>query len=128
MNAEPEALVKFYGLLLGDFNIAPEDRDIHDPEAWRGHVLFSDPEKEAFRRLLDSGLCDTFRLFNQEENSFSWWDYRMHAFRRNMGLRIDHVLASKELCDSCRGSWIDKEPRRRERPSDHAPVVAEFNP
>lgn len=113
-------------VVLGDFNIAPDDRDVHDPDAWRGRVLFSDPEQAAFARLLKLGLCDTFRQFNQQEKSFSWWDYRMHAFRRNMGLRIDHVLASDALCKSCIASTIDKEPRRLERPSDHAPVVAEF--
>lgn len=113
-------------VLIGDFNIAPEDRDVHDPKAWEGRVLFSEPEKAAFRRLLAAGLCDTFRLFEQEEKSFSWWDYRMMAFRRNMGLRIDHILASRELCAACRSCRIDKNPRRLERPSDHAPVIAEF--
>lgn len=113
-------------VVVGDFNIAPEDRDVHDPDAWRDKVLFSEPEKAAFRRLLDLGLCDTFREFNQPEKTFSWWDYRMNAFRRNMGLRIDHVLASNTLCGNCVASTIDMAPRRHERPSDHAPVVAEF--
>jgi exodeoxyribonuclease-3 len=88
--------------------------------------LFSDPEREAFRRLLALGLCDTFRLFDQAEQQFSWWDYRMNAFRRNMGLRIDHILASAPLCENCRSCLIDKDPRKNERPSDHAPVIAEF--
>ncbi|KAF0191922.1 MAG: exodeoxyribonuclease III Xth [Gammaproteobacteria bacterium] len=114
-------------VVLGDFNIAPEDRDVHDPDAWRGQVLFSEPEHAAFRRLLALGMCDTFRQFDQADKSYSWWDYRMNAFRRNMGLRIDHVLASHALCKSCVASTIDTEPRRHERPSDHAPVMAEFN-
>lgn len=113
-------------VVMGDFNIAPEDRDVHDPRAWEGRVLFSEPERAAFKRLLEKGLCDTFRLFEQEEKSFSWWDYRLMAFRRNTGLRIDHILASRELCTVCRACRIDKGPRKLERPSDHTPVVAEF--
>jgi len=113
-------------VLVGDFNIAPEPRDVHDPKAWEGRVLFSEPERSAFQHLIDTGLRDTFRLFEQEEKSFSWWDYRMNAFRRNMGLRIDHILASPKLSDSCRSCRIDRGPRKRERPSDHTPVVAEF--
>ena len=112
---------------LGDFNIAPEDRDVHDPAAWAGHVLCSEPERAAFRRLLDLGLQDTFRLFEQAEPSFSWWDYRAAAFRRNLGLRIDHILASPALATTCTACQVDKAPRRLERPSDHAPVIAEFN-
>jgi exodeoxyribonuclease-3 len=112
---------------LGDFNIAPEDRDVHDPEAWHERILCSTPEREALKKLLELGLTDTFRLFEQEAASFSWWDYRAAAFRRNMGLRIDLILASKPLADNCTACSIDKEPRRLERPSDHAPVVAEFN-
>jgi exodeoxyribonuclease-3 len=109
--------------LLGDYNIAPEDRDVYDPVAWRGNVLVSEPERDAFRGLLDLGLRDAFRLFEQAEKSYSWWDYRMMAFRRNMGLRIDHILISPALqCTSC---IIDKAPRKLERPSDHTPVVAE---
>jgi len=111
---------------LGDFNITPDDRDVHDPEAWRERILCSTPEREALRRLLDLGLVDTFRLFEQEPGSFSWWDYRAAAFRRNMGLRIDLILASRPLAEACTACSIDKEPRRLERPSDHAPVVAEF--
>ena len=112
---------------LGDFNIAPEDRDVHDPTAWAGQVLCSEPERAAFRRLLDLGLQDAFRLFQQEEQSFSWWDYRAAAFRRNMGLRIDHMLVSPALAAVCTACQVDKAPRRLERPSDHAPVMAEFN-
>lgn len=113
-------------VVLGDFNIAPEARDVHDPKSWEGSVLCSEPERAAFRRLLDLGLRDTFRLFDQPEKSFSWWDYRMQAFRRNHGLRIDHILASPALCGTCAASHIDKGPRNHERPSDHAPVISEF--
>lgn len=111
--------------VLGDYNVAPEDRDVHDPKAWEGQVLCSDPERQAFRRLLDLGLKDGFRLFDQPEKSFTWWDYRMGAFRRNLGLRIDHILLSPALAAACSGCAIDLDPRRLERPSDHAPVVAE---
>ena len=114
-------------IVMGDFNIAPEDRDVHDPEAWHEKILCSTPERQALQTMLDFGLSDTFRMFEQEENTWSWWDYRMAAFRRNMGLRIDLVLASKVLAENCRASYIDKEPRRQERPSDHAPAVAEFS-
>lgn len=113
-------------VLLGDFNIAPEERDVHDPAAWDGKVLFSGPERQSLRHLLDIGLHDTFRLFEQPERQFTWWDYRMNAFRRKLGLRIDHILASEEMRRACRSCRIDVEPRRRERPSDHAPVIAEF--
>jgi exodeoxyribonuclease-3 len=113
-------------VLMGDFNIAPEDRDVHDPAAWEGQVLVSQPERSAFRRLLEAGLSDTFRLFEQEEGSFSWWDYRQGAFRRNMGLRIDHILASAPLAAACTACRVDKGPRRLQRPSDHAPVMADF--
>lgn len=112
--------------VLGDFNVAPEDRDVHDPAAWAGQVLFSEPERGALRRLADMGFVDSFRLFEQPEKSFSWWDYRMGAFRRNMGLRIDHVLLSPELARACRSCSIDAAPRRLERPSDHAPVLCEI--
>lgn len=109
--------------LLGDYNIAPEDRDVYDPQAWQGNVLVSGPERDAFRRLEQLGLRDAFRLFEQPEKSYSWWDYRMMAFRRNMGLRIDHILISPALgCSACS---IDKAPRKLERPSDHTPVIAE---
>jgi len=113
--------------VLGDYNIAPEDRDVHDPAAWEGKVLCSKPEREAFGNLLDLGLKDAFRLFEQPDKSFSWWDYRMNAFRRKMGLRIDHILLSEELARTCTACTIDVEPRKNERPSDHAPVVAELN-
>jgi exodeoxyribonuclease-3 len=114
-------------VVVGDFNIAPDDRDVHDPDAWREKILCSTPEREALARMLDLGLSDTFRLFEQEEGVFSWWDYRMNAFRRKMGLRIDLILASKAMADRCTASYVDIEPRRQERPSDHAPVVAEFS-
>ncbi len=113
-------------VLLGDYNIAPEDRDVHDPAAWQGAVLVSEPERAKFRALRELGLQDAFRLFEQEEGSYSWWDYRQGAFRRNLGLRIDHVLLSDALAPACRACYIDKAPRRLERPSDHAPVVAEL--
>ncbi len=113
-------------ILLGDFNIAPEDEDVHDPEAWQGQVLVSEPERAAFSQLLALGLTDTFRLFEHEEQSFSWWDYRAAAFRRNRGLRIDHILSSQALVSACIQCEIDKEPRKWERPSDHAPVLASY--
>ena len=113
-------------VLLGDYNIAPEDRDVHDPKAWEGQVLVSEPEREAFQKLLGLGLHDSFRLFEQAEKSFSWWDYRMAAFRRDLGLRIDHILVSTPLVTSCKACWIDKAPRKLERPSDHTPVVLEL--
>lgn len=112
--------------VLGDFNIAPEDRDVHDPQAWEGHVLFSEPERAALRRLIGVGLVDAFRLFEQPEKSFTWWDYRMGAFRRNLGLRIDHALLSHGLARRCSACAIDTAPRRLERPSDHAPVFCEL--
>jgi exodeoxyribonuclease-3 len=111
--------------LLGDYNIAPEDRDVHDPKAWAGKVLFSEPEKAAFKDVLALGLTDSFRLFEQPDKSFSWWDYRMNGFKRNLGLRIDHILVTAELAKSCKSCIIDKNPRAKERPSDHAPVIAE---
>ncbi len=113
-------------VVLGDFNIAPEDRDVHDPAAWREKILCSTPEREAYKGLLGLGLSDAFRLFDQEDASFSWWDYRAAGFRRNLGLRIDHILVSDSLRDKCLRCHIDKEPRKLERPSDHAPVIAEF--
>jgi exodeoxyribonuclease-3 len=109
--------------LAGDFNVAPEDRDVHDPKLWEGQVLFSEPEKQAFRGLVALGLVDAFRLFEQPDRSYTWWDYRMLAFRRKMGLRIDHILVSSALAARCRACTIDIEPRRREQPSDHAPVI-----
>lgn len=112
--------------VLGDLNVAPEDRDVHDPQAWQGQVLVSEAERAAFRALLGLGLKDGFRLFEQPEKSYSWWDYRMMGFRRNAGLRIDHILLSAELAAGCRACAIDKAPRKLERPSDHAPVTAEL--
>jgi exodeoxyribonuclease-3 len=114
-------------VLLGDYNIAPEERDVHDPKAWEGKVLFSEPERAAFRALIGLGLEDSFRLFDQPEKSFSWWDYRMNGFKRNLGLRIDLILVSPELARACRSCIIDREMRAKERPSDHAPVVAEID-
>jgi exodeoxyribonuclease III len=113
-------------VVLGDFNIAPEDRDVHDPAAWVGSVHVSEPERAAFRRLLELGLIDVYRCFEQPPQTFSWWDYRMGAFRRNLGLRIDLVLAQQDLAAACSACAIDREPRRAERPSDHAPVIADF--
>jgi exodeoxyribonuclease-3 len=110
--------------LLGDFNIAPEDRDVHDPAAWKDQVLFSEPEKQALRDLVALGFADSFRLFGQPERSDTWWDYRMLAFRRKMGLRIDHILLSSPLAARCTACTVDIEPRKREQPSDHAPVIA----
>lgn len=118
-----------YGRLvvLGDFNIAPEDDDVHDPAVWEGDVLVSPSERAALERIKKLGLTDVFRLFDQEDKSFSWWDYRAAAFRRNRGLRIDLILASKSLSQACSYCRIDTEPRKLERPSDHTPVVAEFS-
>ena len=114
-------------LILGDFNIAPEDRDVHDPAAWEGKVHCTPAERAALARIVDLGFDDAFRLFDQPERTFSWWDYRGGAFRRNLGLRIDLILCSKALRSRCRACDIDPGPRRLERPSDHAPVVAEFD-
>ncbi len=111
-------------VVLGDYNIAPDERDVYDPKAWEGQVLFSEPEREAFRKLLAAGLADGFRLFPQPDGSFTWWDYRMNMFKRKMGLRIDHILLSQPLAARCEAVAIDLEPRARERPSDHAPVIA----
>lgn len=120
-------LIKYTKLvLLGDYNIAPEDRDCHDPAAWVGQILVSAPERQAFQKLIALGLHDSFRLFDQAEKSFSWWDYRMMGFRRNFGMRIDHILVSDALKNSCMAAYIDKLPRKLERPSDHTPVVLEL--
>lgn len=113
-------------VVVGDYNIAPEDRDVHDPAAWAGKVLCSEPERAHFRGLLELGLTDCFRQFEQPPETFSWWDYRQAGFRRNLGMRIDHVLASKPLAERCLSCVVDKAPRKLERPSDHAPVVADF--
>jgi len=114
-------------VLLGDYNIAPEERDVHDPKAWEGKVLFSEPERAAFRALIGLGLEDTFRLFDQPEKSFSWWDYRMNGFKRGLGLRIDHILLSRDLVKYCKSCSIDRDMRAKERPSDHAPVAVEID-
>ena len=114
-------------IVTGDFNIAPDDRDVHEPAKWAGGVLVSEPERNAYGALLALGLEDVFRRFEQAAASYSWWDYRMGAFRRNHGLRIDLVLATAALAGNCTGCHVDREPRLWERPSDHAPVVAEFH-
>jgi exodeoxyribonuclease-3 len=113
--------------ICGDFNIAPEDIDVFDPEQLAGQILVSAEERGALEAIKSWGLTDTFRLHNQEPGHYSWWDYRMNAFRRKMGLRIDHIWVTKALADRCKRSWIDMEPRKLERPSDHAPVAAEFS-
>jgi exodeoxyribonuclease-3 len=113
-------------VVLGDFNIAPDDRDVHDPSAWHEQVLCSTPERDALKSVLALGLHDSFRLFNDEGGHFSWWDYRQAAFRRNLGLRIDLILVSEALRARCRGSVIDRAPRTWERPSDHAPAILEL--
>jgi exodeoxyribonuclease-3 len=113
-------------LVVGDFNIAPDDRDVHNPAAWAGKIMCSPGERAALESIYSLGLRDTFRLFPQPEKVFSWWDYRAGAFRRNQRLRIDLVLASEPLSQTCLGCRIDKEPRGWDRPSDHVPVVAEF--
>jgi exodeoxyribonuclease-3 len=112
--------------LVGDYNIAPTDADVKNPDEWVGQVLVSEPERAAFNALIAQGFSDCFRRFPQPEKTFSWWDYRMMAFRRNNGLRIDHILASPKLAEACTACVIDKEPRKKEQPSDHAPVVANF--
>jgi exodeoxyribonuclease-3 len=113
--------------LAGDLNIAPEDRDVHDPKRWEGGIHVSPPERAAFRKLLDAGFADAFRLFEQPEKEFSWWDYRLNAFPRGWGLRIDFVLLSAALAKRCKSALIDKGPRALERPSDHAPVIVEVD-
>lgn len=112
--------------VLGDYNIAPEDRDVFDPKAWKDKVLCSEPERAAFRALQDLGLKDSFRLFEQPERIYTWWDYRLNGFKRNLGLRIDHILLSEALASQCVACTVDREMRANERPSDHAPVVAEL--
>ena len=131
-----EALIKFIKkeqakhkniIILGDFNIAPEDRDVYDAEKWGEEVLCSPKERAALSEIIDLGFYDVFRQFEQAEKSFSWWDYRAAGFRRNAGVRIDLILASESLAKNCSGSAIDREPRTWERPSDHTPVIAEFD-
>jgi exodeoxyribonuclease-3 len=114
-------------VVLGDFNIAPADEDVHNAEKWGEAILCSPKERAALKGLIDLGLSDVFRQFEQAEKTFSWWDYRAAGFRRNAGLRIDLILATETLSKNCTASYVDKEPRGWERPSDHAPVVAEFD-
>ena len=113
-------------VVLGDFNIAPADADVYDPEKWGDAILCSPLERKALRKVLDLGLTDVFRKFEHPEGTFSWWDYRAAGFRRNAGLRIDLILTSDSMTERCTASYVDKEPRAWERPSDHAPVIAEF--
>ncbi len=114
-------------VVLGDFNIAPADADVYDPEKWGDAILCSPKERAALKELIELGLTDVFRKFEQAEGTFSWWDYRAAGFRRNAGLRIDLILTSDSMTERCAASYVDKEPRAWERPSDHAPVVAEFD-
>lgn len=114
--------------LLGDYNIAPADADVHDPKQWEGQVLCTDAERAAFNGLLGLGLKDGFRLFEQPVKSFTWWDYRMNGFKRNLGLRIDHILLTPNLAGACESAAIDLVPRKLERPSDHAPVLVTLRP
>ena len=114
-------------IIVGDFNIAPEDRDVYSPEEWKERILCSEKERKALQDIMGIGLKDCFRIFDQDDNLYSWWDYRTRAFSRNNGLRIDLMLANNELSEKCKRSWIDIEPRGHERPSDHAPVISEFS-
>lgn len=113
--------------VLGDMNVAPEDRDVHNPKRWEGKIHVSEPERAALRTVLDAGLVDAFRLFPQPEKSFTWWDYRLKAFERGWGLRIDLAMLTPALAKRCTACTIDLAPRKRERPSDHAPVVVELS-
>ena len=115
-------------VLSGDFNVAPEDRDVHDPDLWRGQIMCSDPERAVFRDWIGLGLKDSFRLFEQPDKTFSWWDYRQLAFPKNHGLRIDHILLSPPLAAACTSCRIDRNARKGAKPSDHAPVIAEIAP
>ncbi len=123
------AELKIYSqlIVLGDFNIAPQDADVYDPPSWAGKILVSPKERAALQALQNLGLQDTFRLFEQTEKSFSWWDYRVNSFKRNLGVRIDLILANKALISTCQSSFIDKQPRSLPKPSDHTPVVATFD-
>jgi exodeoxyribonuclease-3 len=113
-------------VVLGDYNVAPEDRDVHDPRAWEGQVLCSVPERAALAAIASIGLTDAFRLFDQPPKSFSWWDYRMLGFQKGRGLRIDHILVSDAMKATCTACIIDRDERKKPQPSDHAPVVATF--
>ena len=112
--------------VLGDMNVAPEDRDVHNPKRWEGKIHVSEPERAALRKVMDVGFADAFRLFPQAEKSFSWWDYRLKAFERGWGLRIDLAMLTPALAKRCSGCTIDLAPRERERPSDHAPVIVDL--
>lgn len=114
-------------VIAGDFNVAPEDRDCHDPQAWEGQILFSEPEKKAFRELCAVGLTDTFRIHHKEGGKFSWWDYRNLSFPFNKGMRIDFILANESMRKVCTAASIDRDERKGEKPSDHAPVIADFD-
>jgi exodeoxyribonuclease III len=114
-------------LLCGDFNVAPEERDVHDVRLWQGRIMFSEQERATLQNIKDWGFKDAYRLHNEEGGKFTWWDYRAGMFRRNMGLRIDHVWITEPLVSRSVRTWIDMEPRTWEKPSDHAPVLAEFN-
>lgn len=113
-------------LLCGDFNVAPEERDVHDPRLWTGRIMFSEPERATLQNIKDWGFTDAFRLHVEAGGQFTWWDYRAGAFRRNLGLRIDHIWITDSLVPRSVRAWIDIETRKWERPSDHAPVIAEF--
>lgn len=120
---DPQQLV----LLCGDYNIAPDDRDVYDPKAWEGRIHCSQPERDALKKIQDWGFVDAFRLHHDEDGHYSWWDYRSGGFRRNQGLRIDHIWVTSPLAGKCVDAWIDKTPRALDRPSDHTPVAAEFS-
>jgi len=113
-------------LLCGDFNVAPEERDVHDVRLWQGRIMFSEQERSTLQQIKDWGFTDAFRLHNEEGGKFTWWDYRAGAFRRNMGLRIDHIWITESLVPRSVRTWIDLEPRTWEKPSDHAPVIIEL--
>lgn len=121
MAAHPQTVI------LGDYNVAPEDRDVHDPAAWQGQVLVSDKERACFAALLAAGFQDAFRTLAPEDNSYTWWDYRMNAFKRNRGLRIDHILATQAVMARAKSCVIDKMPRTWDRPSDHTPIILHLN-
>jgi exodeoxyribonuclease-3 len=114
-------------LLCGDFNVAPEERDVHDVRLWQGRIMFSEQERATLQNVKDWGFTDAFRLHNEDGGKFTWWDYRAGAFRRNMGLRIDHIWVTESLVSRSVRTWIDLEPRTWEKPSDHAPMIAEIN-
>ncbi|HZS40052.1 MAG TPA: exodeoxyribonuclease III [Polyangia bacterium] len=114
-------------VLCGDFNVAPEARDVYDPPGWENETLYHVDARAALERVRAWGLVDTFRLHHQEAGAYSWWDYRMLSFQHGKGLRIDHVFATEPLARRCAGAWIDREARKGKQPSDHAPVFAEFS-